>query len=76
MQDYQKRLIVEYFELSDRIEKLSNIVAGYDDSDIAYVTKKDLLVLQLTTMKKYQFILQTRMLLEGLAKYLEGLEND
>ena len=76
MRSDQKRLIAEYIELSDRIEKLSNLVDGYDDSGIAYVTTKDLLVLQLTTMKDYQIILQTRMLLEGLAEYLEGLEND
>lgn len=70
MQGYQKRLIVEYFELTDRIEKLSDFIAVYDLGGIEYPTKKDLLELQLGTMKEYQFVLQTRMILEGLEEYL------
>ena len=66
MKPWERRLIVEYYELTDRIEKLKAFIDNYENMDFNTHVGKDLLELQYNAMRDYHMILMSRMLLEGI----------
>ena len=62
MEGYKKRFIIEYYELSDRIEKLDKVI----NSDLQTTCATDLLQHQLDVMRQYKAILSKRANIEDI----------
>ena len=67
MNDFKKRLAVEFVELEDKITKLSDFIEKYDfDEVIKNNVQKKLLVIQLSQMNAYLNTLKLRLeIIEG-----------
>lgn len=68
MEGYKKRFISEYYELSDRIEKLGRLIHQYRNSTISFELSCpiELLESQYISMMSYKYVLKQRAEIEGI----------
>lgn len=68
MDDYKKRMIIEYHELETRYDKLHKMLVKYDANmlDFTPTCPIDLLREQASIMDRYLYILETRAMIEGI----------
>lgn len=68
MEDYKKRMIIEYQELETRYDKLHKMLVKYDANmlDFTPTCPIDLLREQASIMDRYLYILETRAMIEGI----------
>ena len=66
--DYKERMRNEYIELKDKYDKLHRMLVKYDAGKLDFTLNCpiELLREQAATMGKYQYILETRALIEGV----------
>lgn len=74
-EDYNERFKAEYYQLDDRIGKLSALVELYNNDMLDFEPKCsiELLLWQLSTMKEYKSILSRRAQIEGI--HIDGVED-
>ena len=74
-EDYNERFKAEYYQLDDRIGKLSALVESYNNDMLDFEPKCsiELLLWQLSTMKEYKSILSRRAQIEGI--HIDGVED-
>lgn len=77
MEEYKKRLLIEFNELKERIEKLDAMIKAYYSNELDFEPTCPIWLLhdQLQAMKSYMNILTLRYQIEGLEKY-EGLSHE
>lgn len=62
--DYRERFVAEYWQLRIRIERLSDVIDGYNR--FAFVCPKSLFESQLMAMKSYKIMLEQRAKLDKI----------
>ena len=67
-EDYKDRFIAEYYQLEDRIDKLSNMLEIYKAGTLDFTPScsYELLSYQLQTMNAYKRVLEERAEIEGI----------
>lgn len=68
MESYKKRFIAEYYELSDRIEKLGKTIHDYRNKTLIFELECpiELLESQYISMMSYKYVLKQRAEVEGI----------
>jgi hypothetical protein len=72
MEDWEKRLVAEYHELTERIKKLDAAINNTRDFARLNSKQTSLLRVQSAAMKTYQSILMERMIDIGIAPTANG----
>lgn len=65
MKDYQKRMVEEFNELNDRVEKLESFITSNETFFALEIHKQKLMKWQLSAMKSYREALADRCMCEG-----------
>ena len=68
MRDFEKRFLIEYYELDDRITKLEKMILSYENKTIGFTMSSPITLhkKQLEVMKTYRSILRERAELENV----------
>lgn len=68
MEPYKKRFVIEYRQLSDRIDRLSSMLSRWDDGELDFTPTcpRQILSGQLSCMKEYRSILEMRAIVEDV----------